>query len=54
MKLHTPERLQWSCSGVFIATFEEMSQIVLVFPLLTLNEFRLSRYVSTSIIYEEY
>ena len=33
----TPEQRQWRCSGVFIVNFENISHIVLVFLLLTLN-----------------
>ena len=31
-------RRQWSCSGVFIVNFEQLSHIALVFPLLTVNK----------------
>ena len=34
-----PERRQWSRSGVFIEHFEQISHIVLVFSLLTLNKY---------------
>ena len=30
--------LNWRRSGVFIANFEQISQIILVFPLLNLNK----------------
>ena len=33
----TPERRQWRRSGVFIVNLERISQLVLVFLLLTLN-----------------
>ena len=32
------ERRQWRRSGVFNVNYEQISQIVLVFPLLTLNK----------------
>ena len=35
--LKTPERRHWHRSGVFIVNFEYISQVVLVFLLLTLN-----------------
>ena len=38
LKVKTPERRQWSHSGVFIVNFEQISHIVLVFPLLVLNK----------------
>ena len=37
LTVKTPERRDWCCSGVFVVNFEQSSQIVLVFPLLTLN-----------------
>ena len=41
-KIKTPERRQWrrqrARSGIFIVNFEQISHIVLVFPLLTLNK----------------
>ena len=33
----TPERRQWRRSGIFIVNFEHISDLVLVFLLLTLN-----------------
>ena len=33
LTIKTPERRQWRHSGVFIAKFERISQIVLVFPI---------------------
>ena len=33
LTIKTPERRQWRHSGVFIAKFEWISQIVLVFPI---------------------
>ena len=39
LMIKTPERRQWRpCSGVFIVNFEQVSHIVLVFPLLTLSK----------------
>ena len=35
--IKTPERRQWRRSGVFIVNFEQISHLVLVFLLLTLN-----------------
>ena len=35
--IKTPERRQWRRYGVCIANFEQISYIVLLFPLLTLN-----------------
>ena len=37
LTIKTPERPQWRRSGVFFANFEHISQLVLVFLLLTLN-----------------
>ena len=36
--MKTVERRRWSRSGVFIVKFEQISDIALVFPLLTLNK----------------
>ena len=33
-----PERSHWRSFGVFIANFEQISHIIVVFPLLTLNK----------------
>ena len=38
LTIKTPEQCHWSCSAVFIVNFEQISRIVLVFPLLTLNK----------------
>ena len=38
LTINTPERRQWRRSGVFTNNFEQIPQIVLVFPLLTLNK----------------
>ena len=38
LTINTKERCHCNCYGVFIANFEQMSHIALVFPLLTLNE----------------
>ena len=38
LTLKTPERRHWRRSGVFIFNFEQISLIVLVFLLLTLNK----------------
>ena len=37
LTIKTPERRQWRRSGVFIVNFEHISQIVLLFLLLTLS-----------------
>ena len=37
LAIKTPERRHWRRSGVFIVNFEHISQLVLVFLLLTLN-----------------
>ena len=37
LTIKTPERQQWRRSGVFIVNFEHISQLVLVFLLLTMN-----------------
>ena len=37
LTIQTPERRQWRSSGVFIVNFEHISQLVLVFLLLTLS-----------------
>ena len=34
----TPERFHWNYSGIYITNFEQISHIVLVFPILTLNK----------------
>ena len=38
LKIKTPERHKWLLSGAFIVKFEQISEIVLKFPLLPLNE----------------
>ena len=38
LTIKTPEQCQWHRSGVFIVSFEQISHIALVFPLLTLNK----------------
>ena len=38
LTIKTPEQRQWRRSGAFIVNFEQISHIVLIFPLLTLNE----------------
>ena len=37
LTINIPERRHWLCYGIFIANFENISQFVLVFLLLTLN-----------------
>ena len=37
LTIKIPERRQWCGSGVFIANFEHISRLVLVFLLLTLS-----------------
>ena len=36
--IKTIERHHWRCSGLFIVNFEQISHIILVFPLLTLDK----------------
>ena len=38
LTINTPERRHWRRSGVFIVNFEHISNLVLVFLLLTLNK----------------
>ena len=38
LTLETPEQLQLHCSSVFIATFQAISHIIMVSPLLTLGK----------------
>ena len=38
LTIKAPEWRQWRRSGVYIVNFEQISNIVLVFPLLTLNK----------------
>ena len=38
LTIKAPELHQWSCSDVFIVNFEQISHIVFVFPLLSLNK----------------
>ena len=38
LTIKTPEQYQWSRYGVFIVNFEQISDIALVFPWLTLNK----------------
>ena len=38
LAIKTPERRHWRRSGAFIVNYEQISHIVLVFPLTTLNE----------------
>ena len=42
LTIKTPERRQWHRSGVFIVNFEQISQIFLVFLLLTLSKLMLA------------
>ena len=37
LTIKTPERRDWRCSDVLIVDFEDISDIVLVFQLLTVN-----------------
>ena len=37
LTIKTPEQCHWRRSGVFIVNFEQMSYIVIIFPLFTLN-----------------
>ena len=45
LTIKTPERRQWRRYGVFIVNVEQISHIVLVFPLLTLNKQMLAGWV---------
>ena len=38
LSIKTPRWYQWRSSGVFFVNFEQISDIVLVFPLVTLNK----------------
>ena len=38
LTIKTTEQIQWRRSGVFIATFQQISHIFLMFPLLTLDK----------------
>ena len=38
LPLKAPEQRHWRCCGFFMINFEQVSQIVLVFPLLPLNK----------------
>ena len=38
LTIRTPERHQWRRPGVFTVNFENISHLVLMFPLLTLNK----------------
>ena len=38
LAIKTPERRHWRRSGAFIVNYEQISHIVFVFPLTTLNE----------------
>ena len=38
LTIETPERRQWRLSGIFIVNFENISHLLLVFLLLTLNK----------------
>ena len=38
LTIKTPERRHRHCSGVFLVTFEQISHIALLFPLLALNK----------------
>ena len=49
LTIKIPERRHWRRSGIFIVNFEHISQLVLVFPLLTLNIYNF-RLVHGSII----
>ena len=39
LKIKTPESSQWSSSGVFIAKFEHISHIAVVFLLMSLTKY---------------
>ena len=38
LTIKTLERHHWRCSDLFIVNFEQISHIILVFPLLTLDK----------------
>ena len=40
LTMKTPEWRRWRRSGVFIVNFEQISHIVLVFSMLTLNKWK--------------
>ena len=44
LAIEIPERHHWNRSGVFIVNFEQISHIVVVIPLLTLNKLMLAGY----------
>ena len=49
LTIQTPERRHWRRSGVFIINFEHISQLFLMFLLLTLNKYILAEnYVKTN------
>ena len=39
LTIKTPEQRHWHRSDVFIVNFEQISDVVLVFPLLALNKY---------------
>ena len=39
LTIKKPEQGQYCCLGVLIVTFEQISQIILVFPLLALKKY---------------
>ena len=49
--IKTPEQCQWRRFGVFIVSFEPFSYIVLVIPLLALNNLILAGKVPLSMLY---
>ena len=49
LSIKTSEGRQWRRSGVFIANFEHISYLSLVFLLLTLKYFRCFRYLSCNV-----
>ena len=38
LTMKTPERRKWPCSDVFSANFEQISNIIMVFPVMTFNK----------------
>ena len=51
LRIKTPHRPQWRCSGIFILNFERISHILL---LLTLNKLMLAKCVSKTNCFEKF
>ena len=50
----TPEWRYWILSGVFFANYEQISHIILLFPLLTINKKMLTEWLFQSLIVFQY